>query len=594
MFDEAIDKVQLTASELRDFVGKTFHEGEYITRAIAEDVSMCIEKGYHNREQIKDKIASFVTKHPKMIGIGIAFSENGFDSVDHQYAGGLPGHDETGRFLPYYTLDATGIPIIDPMYAYVHDEPDNYYHVPMRTLRPHVTDVYESLVLSDTVFMLTISYPVFNQGKFAGVTITDYDLTEVEEWLTKYTLFDGQGSAALISTLGHYIAHSTHREWRGKSVEKVSPEIRPTTEETKRLHANENVLRIDDKDITVFFPIFVAEHSIPLILYVSLPRSVAMADANRMWALTAGFAIAITILGSFLIIYSLRRMLRPIAMITKRTEKIAEGDLSQTGTMTMMRGELGRLTNSVDSMVENLRSMINTTRDVSISIDDVSKQTNKLSESIQGGVQATKEQVEIGQAIGTEMTETGRTTLSLTSKSADLIKEVNTRLHNLRKLSTQSADSQERIFRQVAEVAEVAAQTDILALNAAIEAARAGAAGRGFSVVAEEVRKLAVRSSEMASSIMTLSQQSLNDSKNAAEHVVDIAPLIEECVTNMEEVAKITAHLTTSITNMEVAYERIDKTSATNQELSSVFAENAKNLIVQTDKLREFIARFRY
>lgn len=169
---------------------KLLYKAQYLVEGMANTVSSLMDKGITDREAVKSMLYGLVREHPDITGIGIAFSANGFDSLDYQHRG-EPNCDAEGRFLPYYTLGADGVPILDPLYSYVNDDPDSYYFAPMRSLKPHLTDIYKSLILDKEQLMFTISWPVFNHGKFAGVVLADVALTDEEELIQKFDFYGG-------------------------------------------------------------------------------------------------------------------------------------------------------------------------------------------------------------------------------------------------------------------------------------------------------------------------------------------------------------------------------------------------------------------
>ena len=149
-------------------------------------------------------------------------------------------------------------------------------------------------------------------------------------------------------------------------------------------------------------------------------------------------------------------------------------------------------------------------------------------------------------------------------------------------------------------IEDIAFQTNILALNAAVEAVRAGTAGKGFSVVADEVRSLAARSAAAAQNTNSLVNRSIEDVKTgtdstnlAVSAMQDINQCIQSIKTLMDEIAAASVQQSEMIVLVENGIREISSVVQANTSAAEKSAAVSKELSGQARMLNSLISRFR-
>ncbi|MDR6236527.1 HAMP domain-containing methyl-accepting chemotaxis protein [Pseudomonas oryzihabitans] len=356
-----------------------------------------------------------------------------------------------------------------------------------------------------------------------------------------------------------------------------------------------------------------------------------VSGARQMLLLWLTFAIVLGLLGAWLIT---RSIVGPLRETVALAETVANGDFTRQREVTR-KDELGALQASMQRMTANLRGLIGEMKDGVVQVASAAEQLSAVTEQTSAGVQAQKVETDQIATAMQEMTatthevarnagEAAKSALSASQQALQGDQAVDKAVTQIERLAREmdSTKAAMTTLRGHAEsiggvldvIKAVSEQTNLLALNAAIEAARAGEAGRGFAVVADEVRGLAQRTrsstDEIAQLITGLSQSTDQMAAVLEQNVI----LTESSVGLSREAGEMLKRITQSVKDIEAMNEQIacaaeqqsaageeigrnvtnvrdisDQTAAASEETASSSMELARVSV----RLQEMTARFK-
>jgi PAS domain S-box-containing protein len=303
--------------------------------------------------------------------------------------------------------------------------------------------------------------------------------------------------------------------------------------------------------------------------------------------LTVGLLLSMFI-GSMLI----RGISRSLFAIQQFAESLAKGDLTVCIDLDP-NDEIGILAQSMTGMRDQLSSVV---QQVCLSSDALGNASQEISATAQSISQSAAEQ-----ASGVEETTASIEQLSSSVKqNADNAKQTNGmattaagEAANGEQAVKRTVEAMKEIAEKISLIEDIAYKTNLLSLNAAIEAALAGEHGKGFTVVAAEVRKLAENSRVTAQEINSLAKSSVKIAEDAGSLLEKMVPNIQKTADLVEEITASSEEQAQGIGQISDAVNQLDKAAQQNASGSEQLAATAEELSCQAMQLQHVMSFFK-
>ena len=619
-------RTEAEAATIRSYLNEAFVR----TQLMGQDLHFLEQYAEQNalsasslRNTITNKGRDALTMSQEVLGIFVVMQPDALDGVDADFKGTQVSHtgsNANGRPAFYWTRDAQGQPKIESIEEEeLGDTTPDAYGIPanqwatcaLTSKQLCLMDPYIDDVNGKNIAMTSIVLPLQNNGQIQGILGMDLDLSPLQQLVLQMDkqLYEGQGSVQLISQHGLIAAQSDSGLQQGDRVDQD-----PAAKQSGLINwLQQGVIqhRWQGNTLELAVPIQLAQNNQHWDLLVRMPAGAILASTEQLQAqLTQQFSAhlqqqilwgtSFTLLALLLITLAAHRISKPIRLVATRLQEIAhgQGDLTQRIHLSQ-RDEVGLLAHRFNAFLERLHSTISEvvetaagTRHGVIEASDLAQQTRSI-------LQAQSQEIDLVATACTQMHATAAEIAESAQQALTATQGAEEAAQQGLQVVAQTDNAMQRLMHEMSEtkpkvdalasnsininqilsvITAIAEQTNLLALNAAIEAARAGEQGRGFAVVADEVRNLAHRTQKSIGEIQSVIEQLQQGTQEVVSAILSGHQQAQETQQQALASVAVLERINVAIDTIHLMNEQIAQAVHEQSQVSNEISHNLNNI----------------
>jgi methyl-accepting chemotaxis protein len=316
-------ELSLTAQEEGAKIEKKMDNAMDVARTLAASLKS-MKKGNSDlsRSEVNYMLEQVLSENPDFLGVYTAWEPNAFDGMDGDYAN-TKGHDETGRFIPYWSRDESDDISLSALTGF--EDEGSYYQVPKSMKKEAIIEPYSYEINGKEVLMTSLVVPIIIDDKFVGIAGIDIALDYLQEAADKVDLYNGTASFSIFSHEGIVAASKGTPDILGQSIKDLSTDV---SDILSGIQKGEVFTSESDGEILAFAPLTVGHTTTPWSVLISVPSSETTREANRTVLQLVILALVILVISLILPVVEITKITSGLSLIATSAHKLAQGDIT--------------------------------------------------------------------------------------------------------------------------------------------------------------------------------------------------------------------------------------------------------------------------
>ena len=582
-------------------------------RTLAQTFEGIKQSGAPDRKVMDSILKQILERNAGFIGVWTCWEPNALDGKDSAFAS-APGHDNTGRYIPYWNRGSGKI-MVEPLLSYETPGDGDYYLLAKKSGNETILEPYIYPIGGKQVLITSVVVPIKWGGKVIGTAGIDISLDAFAEMIQKIKPYE-IGFGYIVSHQGTLVAHPDAKQVGEAFGKQLGIGVRKPILDAIGAGQEFSWYQVDSVSgkgsYEVLTPIPIGQVTTPWSFAISLPTEKVMEKARAIMRSTIVIAVIALIVFAGVLYLIANSIVRPINSVVNGLKDIAQGE----GDLTMRlqingNDEVGDLAKWFNIFIEKLQGIITEIAGGVETLSSSSTSLSAISEQMTQGIQAvTKKSAGVSAAaeemsanmhtVAASMEESATNTNMVATASEEMsasIAEIAQNAEKARGISGEAANkatntstnmeqlgmAAKAIGKVVETIRDISEQVNLLALNATIEAARAGEAGKGFAVVANEIKELAKQTAgatqdieEKIGAIQGTTSTTVGQITEITQVIIGINDVVTTIATAVEEQSTATKDIAMNVAQasqgIQDVNENVNQSSTVSAEISQSIA----------------------